>query len=98
MPATADQELLACRRSPRYRAAIWVARLGNALIFGYLLWTAASAVGGGSAAPILLGLAGAAVLVANVGLLYRAGIQSQFNRSREATGNALLRDIFAPRP
>jgi hypothetical protein len=98
MPDAAAQDLLAFRRSPRYRAAIWVGRLANVLVLGYLVWTAAEAIGGGTKAPILLALAGAVGLVATNALLYWAGVQAHFVRSRQETGNAILRDLVAPRP
>jgi hypothetical protein len=98
MPATADEDLLAFRRSPRYRAAIWVMRLFNVFILGYLLWTAVAAVGDRPEPPFLLVVAGFVAFMVSTGLFYWAGIQAHINRSREATGHAMLRDTFAPRP
>jgi hypothetical protein len=98
MPDTADQDLLAFRRSPRYRASIWAGRLGQVLVLGGLLWMVVDTADGRSVVQYVLWSVGWVAVVASIALLHMAGFRAQLKRSREATRDALLRDAFGPRP
>lgn len=100
--ANDDDLLLALRRSQRYRTAIWVTRLANLIVLPTVAWGLAASVGIVRDLPdrqsTLLWVAGATTMLAAVALFYRAGIGAHIARSSQETGNAILRDVFGPRP
>jgi hypothetical protein len=99
LPVSDDAALLVLRRSPRYRGAVWVARLANGLGLPFVVWMVAMRL---NLVPrlsdelwYLLFAVFFVVLLSGVALYYRSGIWP-YLRVR-SYWNVVLRDILGPR-